>query len=175
MFDIRPATADDVPALAVLLPEYMRELFGGEAIWRGTPEALARDGFGSHFEMVVVARAGECHGFVGWRSSYDLHHCISGAEVLDLYVRPELRGRGVALQMVAAIAAMVRARGGTFIKGQAVGPASTRRLYERLAVAFEGADCIVGGRAFRTLADLAGKSARVMVRGLPDKASNYEP
>jgi GNAT superfamily N-acetyltransferase len=172
MVDIRAATIDDVPAVAGLLGEYMRELFRCE--WKGSAEALARDGFGLHFEMVVVVRGGECVGFAGWKSTYDLHHCMSGGEVLDLYVRREERGRGVALQLVAAVAATVRARGGTFVKGQAVGDASTRRLYERVAMAFEGADCIVGGRAFSTLAELAGQSARAIVRGLPTKASNFE-
>jgi hypothetical protein len=80
------------------------------------------------------------------------------------------------LQLVAAVAAAIHARGGRFVKGQAANDDPARRkLYERIAVAFPGADCIVGGRAFRTLAGLAGRSARELVAGLPDKQSNYEP
>jgi GNAT superfamily N-acetyltransferase len=173
MVAFRAATADDVSALVQLLGEYMRELFDG--IWNGNPEALARDGFGAHFDVVVATRAGERVGFAAWRSTYDLHHCIRGGEILDLYLRAELRGRGVALQFVAAVAAAVRARGGRFIKGHAAGSARTRQLYERVAVAFEGADCIVGGRAFRTLADLDGEPAREMIRRLPEKGWNFEP
>jgi len=52
---------------------------------------------------------------------------------------------------------------------------TTRRLYERIAMSFEGADCIVGGRAFRVLADLSGRPIRELVRGLPKKEWNYEP
>jgi len=33
----------------------------------------------------------------------------------------------------------------------------------------------VGGRAFRRLAELAGSSARVVARSLPEKSWNYEP
>lgn len=173
MLDIRPAIATDAPAVALLLDEYMRELF--DQAWSGTAEALARDGFGLHFDLVVVTYVDAPLGFAAWRSTYDLHHCVRGAEIMDLYVRRALRGRGVALQLVAAVAATVRVRGGAFIKGQAVGPATTRRLYERVAVAFEGSDCIVGGRAFRTLAEHAGKPARAIIRGLPLKSWNFEP
>jgi hypothetical protein len=84
-----------------------------------------------------------------------------------------VRGLGVALQMVARVAATARTRGGSFVKGQ--GSGETRRLYERVAIAFEGADCIVGGRAFRALASLAGQPARAIVRALPDRSANFEP
>lgn len=76
---------------------------------------------------------------------------------------------------LAAVANRVRERGGTFVKGQAVEHAGLRETYERVAMAFPGADCIVGGRAFRVLADLDGQAPRAMVRGLPDRAWNFEP
>jgi GNAT superfamily N-acetyltransferase len=171
--ELRAGAASDAGALSALVSEYMRELFG--RAWSGSAEAVARDGCGAQFETMVVVRGGELVGFGAWERTYDLHHCIWGAQVMDLYVRPELRGRGVALELVAAIAAAARAGGGVFVKGLAVGDARTRRLYERVAMAFEGADCIVGGRAFRVLADLAGRPARAIVAGLPEKSANYEP
>jgi ribosomal protein S18 acetylase RimI-like enzyme len=173
VLDIRIATIDDVPSLSLLLREYMRELF--KSAWNGSPDALARDGLGLHFEMMVVARGTDRLGFAAWKSTYDLHHCLTGGEIVDLYVHPEIRGRGIALQLVAAVASIVRLRGGSYIKGLAVGDPSTRRLYERLAMTFDGADCIVGGRAFRCLADLAGKPARSILQALPDRSANYEP
>ena len=91
MIDIRPATTDDVPAIAALLHAHMRDAFGAAAVWDGSPEALARDGFGLHFQMIVATRGSECVA------------------------------------------------------------------------------------AFRAVADLAGKPARAIIRGLPDKQRNWEP
>jgi hypothetical protein len=46
-------------------------------------------------------------------------------------------------------------------------------LYERVGVGGEERSCHVSAAAFRRLADLAGKSPREIVRGLPDKALNF--
>ena len=94
--------------------------------------------------------------------------------LLDLYVLPESRGRGVAPALVCAVAAEIRRRGGTYVKGQAVNNRAVQRLYDRFAMGFPGADYIVGGRAFRRLAELAGFPARVAVQSLPEKSWNYE-
>jgi len=174
VIDIRAATPGDVPAIAALFHEHMRAAFGPDAVWDGSPEALARDGFGLHFQMLVATRAGECVGFVGWQNDYDVHSCLPGGELNDLYVRPDVRGLGVALRLVAAVAATVRARGGKYIRGLTTGDPRTLALYGRVAVAFEGANCVLGGAAFRTVADLAGKPARAIIRGLPDKSTNFD-
>ena len=89
--------------------------------------------------------------------------------------RPTTRGLGVALRLVAAVAATVRARGGKYLRGLTTGDPRTLALYGRVAVAFEGANCILGGAAFRTVAALAGKPARAILRGLPDKQMNWKP
>ena len=175
MIDIRPATTDDVPAIAALFHAHMRDAFGPDAVWGGSAEALARDGFGVHFEMIVATRGGECVGFVGWQGDYDVHSCIPGGEINDMYVRPDVRGLGVALRMIAAVAERVRARGGRYVRGLTTGNPETLALYGRVAVAFEGANCILGGAAFRTVADLAGKPARAIVAGLPDPKTNWDP
>ena len=175
MIEIRAAVVEDVPALAALIEAHMHELFhGGE--WGGSQAALARDGFGRHFDATLVVRDGEPFGFAVWRSSYDLHNCIPGAELIDMYLRPAERGRGVVAQLVAAVAAAVQARGGKYLQGLTVGetPAS-RRLYERVAVGFPSANVILGGAAFRTVAGLAGRGARDIVRGLPDPKTNWDP
>jgi GNAT superfamily N-acetyltransferase len=106
--------------------------------------------------------------------SYDLHHCVAGAEVLDLYVAPEARGRGLALALACAVAAAVAQDGGTYLKGGAVERGTGRRLYAKLAVCWPSGDCYVSGRAFRRLAALAGQPLRTMIRGLPPMAWNYE-
>jgi len=175
MIEVRAATTDYVPAIAAFLQDYMREVFGPDAVWAGSADGLTRDGFGRRFEMMVAARDGVPVGFMGWQPDYDLHHCHSGGEVLDLYVRPDVRGLGVALRLVAAVAAAVRARGGVYVRGLTTGDPETRALYDRVAVAFDGANCILGGAAFRVVADLAGKPARVIIRGLPAKQTNFDP
>jgi GNAT superfamily N-acetyltransferase len=171
---IRPAAPDDVPVLALMLEDYLRETYG--AAWHGTAEALLRDGFGREMEMLVSAAGddGRVTGFAAWTRAYDLHHCVSGGEVIDLYVAPEMRGRGVALALLSALADEVRRRGGVFIKGSAVSDAAVRKLYARFAVINPGVDCIVGGRAFRRLAELSGRPAREALRLLPELAWNYE-
>jgi GNAT superfamily N-acetyltransferase len=169
----RSAAQDEVDAVASLLDAYMRELFGRP--FAGSSEALRRDGFGRHFEIVVAERSGILVGVAMFRMTYDVHHCLVGGELMDLYVWPAMRGRGVALTLVAKVSAMVASREGRFVKGLAVGAPETRRAYERLAMAFEGADCIVGGRAFRTLASLDGARPREMLRRLPSRDANYEP
>lgn len=174
MVEIRSAVVEDAPALAALIEAYMREVFpGGE--WGGSQAALERDGFGRHFEATVVVRDGDPVGFAVWRMNYDLHNCIPGAEVIDMYLRPAERGRARVAQLVAAVAAEVQAGGGKYLQGLTVGEtASSRRLYERVAIGFPGANVILGGAAFRTVAALAGKRAREIVCGLPDKKTNWD-
>jgi hypothetical protein len=95
-----------------------------------------------------------------------------GAPIL---VVPASRGRGVAPALVCTVAAEILQRGRTYVKGQAGDNRTVQRLYARFAMGFPGADYIVGGRAFRRLAELAGRSARVVARSLPEKSWNYEP
>jgi ribosomal protein S18 acetylase RimI-like enzyme len=139
----------------------MRETF--KAPWHGEAETLRRDGVGRACEMHVAMTDGEhMLGFLAWKKSYDLHHCHTGGEILDLYVSPDDRGRGVAPVLVCAAAAEMRRRGGVYVKGQAVEHRVVQRLYARFAMDVPGADCLVRGRAFRRLAELAGRSARVV-------------
>ena len=171
---VRPARAADVPLVVALLHTFMREAF--DAKWNGTAEALERDGLGARFELLVAEdRRGGIVGFVGWEMAYDLHHCVRGGSVLDLYVERASRGRGVALALFAAMAARVRAQGGVYVRGQAVPKREVQRTYERVCVLFPGADANVGGRAFRVLAELDGVPPREAVRRLPERAWNYEP
>ena len=51
----------------------------------GSAEALHRDGFGREFETyVAVMGDGQVIGFAAWTKSYDLHHCLTGGNILDL-------------------------------------------------------------------------------------------
>jgi GNAT superfamily N-acetyltransferase len=175
VFTIRSAVPSDAPALVVLLESFMEDAF--RKPWHGSAAALLRDGFGAaacFHNMIALASPGDAVGFAAWQDSYDLHHCVRGGLLLDMYVRPTHRGRGVALGLVTSVAARVRDGGGCYLRGQSVPNPAVQRMYERMAVTFPGAECNVGGRAFRALADLAMVPAREAVRRLPLKAWNYE-
>jgi GNAT superfamily N-acetyltransferase len=97
-----------------------------------------------------------------------------GGEILDLYVAPQHRHRGVAALLIAAVCRQVFDIGGGFLKGGAVDSVTANRLYGRFTPAF-GNDYTLGGRAFRRLAEFRGSSARELVHSLPRKAWNFEP
>ena len=168
---VRTATRGDVPGIAALLSDYMHETYSAE--WRGKPIAIERDGFGNQFHLAVAASGPEIVAFIAWTLSYDLHHCLAGGAVLDLYVAPEHRHRGVAALLIAAVCKEVFAVSGRFLKGGAVDSVTANRLYSRFTPAF-GNEYTLGGRAFRRLAEFGGASARDLVRSLPKKAWNFE-
>jgi GNAT superfamily N-acetyltransferase len=169
---VRAAVRDDIPALTSLLEAYMAETY--DRPWSGSQKALEQDLGGKVEAMLAFSSIEESVGFASWFLAYDLHHCVSGGEVIDMFVRPAHRGRGAAPALLAAVAAAVQQRGGCYLRGQAVARPATRRLYDRVAVLFPGAECNVSGRAFRTIAALSGQSPREIARNLPDKSLNYE-
>lgn len=168
----RAARPTDVPAITALMISYMRETYDDE--WHGSAEALERDGFGRDFHIHLATAGGAVVGMVAWHDSYDLHHCMKGAEVIDMFVVREARGRSVGPALVCAVAAAVLKRGGRFLRGQATEDAAVRRLYERVAICNVALQCTISGRAFRTLAGLDSESPRLIARSLPDKAWNRE-
>ncbi len=173
-YHIRDATPDDISALEALLTAFMQETF--QRPWKGSSQRLAQDGFGAEFEMMVAESANhKIVAFIAWRSSYDLHHCVKGGEVMDLFVDPAHRSRGVAIQLITALTAQIQQRGGSYLKGQAVENLSVQRFYQRFAQCFPGADCYVSGRAFRRLAELSNQRLRDVVQNLPERDWNYEP
>lgn len=169
---IRPLAPPDIAGLHSLFDAYMREAYG--APWNGSAEALQHDALGQKCSVYLALAPDESLiGFLAWTSSYDLHHCVPGAEALDLYVDRAWRGRGIALLLVCAAAAEIEGRGGLYLKGSAVETGTGRRLYSRFGLC-DAAGCIVGGRAFRQLAELSGRSVREVVRALPEPSWNYE-
>lgn len=170
---IEVATPADAEGIATLLAQYMRETYGRNS--DVTAEVLRRDGMGEWFRM-LVASAPETGivGLLAWERVYDLHHGVHGGHVMDAYVARPFRARGIAPRMLARVADEVRREGGVFIKGQAIDPRPLH-LYSRVAMGFPGTDCIVGGRAFRVIADLAGADARTIARSLPPREWNEEP
>jgi GNAT superfamily N-acetyltransferase len=172
MYLIREVSPDDVQILAALLRAYMLETYHDE--WRGNVNGLLQDGFGARFRALIATLADQAVGFAAWERSYDLHHCLSGGHILDLYVAHRHRARGIAVQLIARAAGVIHSEGGAFIKGGAVEGGTGSRLYGRFAPAF-GNDYILGGKAFRHLAAQSSLPVRKLARSLPKREWNFEP
>ena len=177
---IRLATSGDADALARILADQLRESYPGHV--GSTAAELRRDVLGPSTsgrprQAVLVAEtaAGALVGFVAWDVIYDMHWASYGAQVADFYVAPAHRGRGLALELVAHLAAAVHETGGAFIRGGAYDRASTRRFYARIAVVMASGETHLGGRALRHLAALAGRPARTILGALPPVEWNHEP
>jgi GNAT superfamily N-acetyltransferase len=107
---IRQANRNDIPRLEELLGDYMQELF--HRAWGGTTQLLEQQGFGNEVTIIVAEASGQgVVAFVAWISSYDLHHCMSGGEVIDLYVARPQRGRGLAMRLMADVAMRIGSAG----------------------------------------------------------------
>jgi GNAT superfamily N-acetyltransferase len=169
---IRAFAMADADPLSVLFDGYMRETYGEP--WSGSAEALRRDAAAGYVGVLVAEEsAGIRVGFLVWVDSYDAHHCVRGAEVLDLYVAPRWRGRGVAVRLIAAAAAEIARGGGRYVRGSVAGSGSGHRLYRRIGIC-DPCGCIVSGRAFRRLGDLGALPLREIVRALPPQEWNRE-
>ena len=172
MYLLKEANADDVQEMAALLRLYMLETYQDD--WRGNIQCLLKDGFGVRFRTLLAALEAKPVGFLAWERSYDLHHCLTGAHILDLYLAPEHRFRGIAVQLIWMASQITHAEGGAFIKGGAVDTGTGSRLYHRFAMAF-GNDYILGGKAFRHFATLPALPVRQLARSMPERQWNFEP
>ena len=120
--------------------------------------------------LLVVTRGERVLGMGQWTLIYDMFWSAYGGNVEWLYVRPEHRKTGVVAAIVAEIAAQVRNAGGEFLHGG--GNREAESLYERVAMGWKAHECYVSAEAFQSLADLAGRAPRDVVRGLPDPGLN---
>ena len=121
-------------------------------------------------KLVLAIRDGRVIGMGQWTLIYDMFWGMFGANAEWLYVRPEYRGQGVVVAIVAEICAQVRRAGGEFLHGG--GDDEVERLYERVAIGRPTNECHLSAEAFQVLADLAGLSPRAIVRGLPSLELN---
>jgi GNAT superfamily N-acetyltransferase len=123
--------------------------------------------------VLLAEKRATAVGFGVWRKAYDLFWSIYGGEGFGLYVIPTQRGLGVGLCIIAAICADIQEHGGQFL--QASYDAILSPLYERVAAGRPERACHVSALAFERLAAVAGRSARDIIRALPDKSLNYVP
>ncbi len=105
MLTIRPATAADVPLMLDLisaLAEYERE---PDAVL-ATEEALLRDGFGATpmFRCAIAEWDGAPAGFALFFYNYSTWQGQPGLYLEDLFVKPELRGKGIGKALLLQLA-----------------------------------------------------------------------
>jgi GNAT superfamily N-acetyltransferase len=110
---IRRARPADVPAIYELIRElaaYERSL----PEMTGTEDQLRDSLFGRAEPAVfahVVEHDGAVAGFALWFLNYSTWLCRHGIYLEDLYVRPDMRGRGYGRQLLAELAALCLERG----------------------------------------------------------------
>lgn len=174
LYLIRKADEREASQLEQLLVAYMRETY--KSAWGGNVRRLEQDIMNKAFETLVAETTdGKLVGFVAWTTTYDLHWCLKGGVVIDYYVAPSHRGRGAAILLTVELAAEIYQRNGAFLHSGAIESAVVRRFYNRIAMLQPNGECYISGRAFRHLAGLSGKSAREIVKNLPQTAWNFEP
>lgn len=156
---IRPASPADADALLRLV-RGLNEHLGGEP-GRMTSEVLVRDLFCPEPKLAVAVAesAGAVVGYAAWCGAYETEHAMAGVYLIDLYVDPPARRRGIARRLMAAVAAAARARGRGFVWWTAL-PTNTEAAAFYASIAshseFMVAHALFGER-FEVLADEAGR------------------
>jgi hypothetical protein len=168
---VRNATVDDVTVLARLIDGFA-ERHPASQFNRST-DRLREAYFGTKAvgHIVIAEKEGNPIGFGIWRKAYDVFWSMFGGDGLGLYVKASHRGYGVALAIVAAMCEQIRREGGQF--HQTSYDPDLAELYERIGIGRAERACHVSAAAFETLAALAGRTPREIVRALPDKALNF--
>jgi GNAT superfamily N-acetyltransferase len=112
MLRLRPAVASDVPLLLRLVRElaaYEREPDAVVA----TEDSLLRDGFGPQplFRATLAEWNGAPAGFALWFFNYSTWLGKPGIFLEDLFVLPELRGKGIGKALLCELAAVALREG----------------------------------------------------------------
>ena len=109
---IRPASEADVP----LILGFIRELAEYEKLLhevKATEAELKHQLFGArpHAECVIAELGGKPAGFALFFHNFSTFLAKPGLYLEDLYVRPELRGKGVGKKLLAHLASLALRRG----------------------------------------------------------------
>lgn len=107
------ADAQIIGELARQFADYLRSL-GDMTDFQFNAETYLRDGFGPNpaFAGIVAEANGEVAGYLLYHFGYDVDRALRLLHVIDLYVRPEVRGRGVGRALMDEAARLCREGGG---------------------------------------------------------------
>jgi GNAT superfamily N-acetyltransferase len=164
-YKMRLAKADDVAELGRMLETYLLEAYSGK--WNGNAESLERDLERGVLRVAVAERERKIVGFLAYVDTYDLHWCVTGAEVIDFYIDPTHRRLGAAVYLLVWVAKEIVLRGALFLKSNPLDSPVVRRLYEKVPLFNPSGEAYVSGRASSQLASLSGRPIREIVRNLP--------
>jgi GNAT superfamily N-acetyltransferase len=107
MLTIRPATIQDAALLTTLIRELAEyERLSHEAIV--TEEDVTRDGFGPQpkFRAIIAEWDGQAAGYALFFEFYSTFQGHVGLFLDDIFVRPELRRKGIGKALLAQVAAI---------------------------------------------------------------------
>jgi GNAT superfamily N-acetyltransferase len=124
-----PADAGAIAAMAAKLAAHQ-----GDGPCALTAELVLRDGFGANpaFAALVAEQRGEAVGYALWHPEYNTDHMRPSAYLVDLYVEPGWRRRGVGRALMAASAAEAARTGATMLSWTVKrGNEAARRLYRK--------------------------------------------
>lgn len=156
---IRPAGPGDADALVRLIGGLNAHV--GAETGRMTRQVLMRDAFGPAptLSLLVAADGAAVVGYAAWCDAYDTEHAMAGVYLIDLFVEPPARRRGIARRLMAAVAAAARTRGRGFVWWTALPTnAEAAAFYASIAShsEFMVAHALFGAR-FEALADEASR------------------
>jgi ribosomal protein S18 acetylase RimI-like enzyme len=114
---VRLAGRADAPAIYDLIRELARARGALHKV-RSTLEGIERDGFGPDpaFEALIAEVDGRAVGLCLFFGSYSTWRGSRGIYVQDLIVADSARSLGVGQRLLAATAALARARGGSYLR-----------------------------------------------------------
>jgi GNAT superfamily N-acetyltransferase len=118
---VRAAAPADIPLLLELFRE-LAEYEHLESELRATEDLLhdALFGPGPAAEALIAERGDEVAGYALFYPTFSSFLAIQGVWLEDLFVRPAHRGAGVGRELLAAVAARVRERGGQRLEWSAL-------------------------------------------------------